>query len=164
MPGRVAQILCFVFFLLSVSTLPAADGSYTIREGETLFAVARKAQVPVDVLRACNGITDADKLKVGTVIRIPTLYTVKKGDTLYGIARAFSVPLGKLQELNLLAQDARIRAGDRIYIPVQNGVTIASQATEPVAIPSRTVLSRVFDSMTLEKSPSRSSGRSGLAA
>ena len=131
MPGRVAQALCFVFFLLSVSTLPAVDGSYTIREGETLFAVARKAQVPVDVLAAYNAITDADKLKVGTVIRIPTLYTVMKGDTLYGIARAFSVPIGKLQELNLLAQEARIRAGDRIYIPAQNGVMNAVLERDP---------------------------------
>ena len=134
MPHRVAQTLCFVFFLLSAITLKAVDGSYTIREGETLFAVARKAQVPVDVLRAYNGITDADKLKVGTVIRIPTLYTVKKGDTLYGIARAFSLPIGKLQELNLLAQEARIRAGDRIYIPGLDGVTNAAQAA---ALPPR---------------------------
>ena len=62
MSARVAQTLCLLLFLVSAVTSPAADGAYTIREGETLFAVARSAQVPVEILRQFNGIGDAARL------------------------------------------------------------------------------------------------------
>ena len=126
--ARVMQSWCLLLFFVSAVTLPAADGAYTIREGETLFAVARSAQVPVDILRDFNGINDAARLKPGTVIRIPQPYTVKKGDTLYGIARQFSVPVGKLQDLNRLGQNARIKTGDRLYVPTQQAAAAAAPA------------------------------------
>jgi LysM repeat protein len=51
--------------------------------------VARSAQVPVEILKEFNSISDAARLKPGTVIRIPQPYTVKKGDTLYELAQRF---------------------------------------------------------------------------
>jgi lipoprotein YgeR len=129
--ARFAQSLCLLLFLVSAVTSPAAD--YTIREGETLFAVARGAQVPVEVLQQFNGISDAARLKPGTVIRIPQPYTVKKGDTLYGIARQFSVPVARLQDLNQLGRNPRIKAGDRLYLPTQQAVTVATPADPGVA-------------------------------
>ena len=117
MPGRFLQTLCIVFFLASPFGLPALDSSYTIREGETLFSIARKVQVPVEVLSALNGIADASKVKVGTVIKVPQPYVVKKGDTLYGIARRFSIPLAGLLDLNSLSPDARIKVGEKLFVP-----------------------------------------------
>ena len=117
MSDRVVQSLCVSLFLMSAVLLSAADSQYAIKEGETLFSVARKAQVPVDILSAYNGISDAAKVKVGTIIRVPVPYTVKRGDTLFGIARSFSVSLGKILDLNRLPQDARIRVGDHLFIP-----------------------------------------------
>jgi lipoprotein YgeR len=118
MSGRAMQILCLLLLSASPLAVRAADGAYTIREGETLFGISRETQVPVDVLKDFNGIGDAARLKPGTVIRIPTPYTVKKGDTVYGIARQFSVPVARLQDLNKLGQKARIKTGDRLFIPV----------------------------------------------
>lgn len=117
MPSRVVQLSCLFLLVFGITAMPGADGQYTVKEGETLFAVARRAQVPVDVLSAFNGITDAGRVKAGTLLRVPAAYTVKKGDTLYGIARVFSIPVAKLLELNKLTQNARLKVGERIFIP-----------------------------------------------
>ena len=59
-----------IFFLAAFGIL-AGETSYTIKEGETLFSVAKRAQVPLDVLCAYNGIDNAARLKAGSVIRFP---------------------------------------------------------------------------------------------
>jgi LysM repeat protein len=136
MLARVAQLPCLFLLVLLAAALPAADSRYTIKEGETLFSVARRAQVPVDVLSGYNGVADAGKVKTGTVLRIPTGYMVKKGDTLYSIARTFSVPIGRLLELNKLGQNARLRIGERIFIP-QDPDPLVSRGADPVQKPPR---------------------------
>jgi lipoprotein NlpD len=149
MRGSVSHLWCtFSLLIAAVSvtaTLSAADNQYTIKEGETLFSVARRAQVPVGVLGSYNGIPDAGKVKVGTILRVPAAYTVKKGDTLFGIARSFGIPLARILELNKLSADARLKAGARIYIPqdadktsVQVAVTPAVQASSAHPDPSGT--------------------------
>jgi len=135
MRGRFVHISCLLLLTLAASMLPAADNRYTIKEGETLFSVARRAQVPVDVLSAYNGITDASKVKVGTVLHVPTTYTVRKGDTLFGIARTFGVPLARILELNKLGQSARLKVGIRIYVP-QDADKAPAQAGVQTAIQS----------------------------
>jgi len=134
MRGRLVHISCILSLALAAAMLPAADNRYTIKEGETLFSVARRAQVPVDVLSAYNGITDAGKVKAGTVLHVPTAYTVRKGDTLFGIARTFAVPLARILELNKLGQNAKLKVGSRIYIPQDEdkaGVQSAVQPSSP---------------------------------
>jgi murein DD-endopeptidase MepM/ murein hydrolase activator NlpD len=135
MSSRVAQFSCLFLFVIGAATLPGADSQYTVKEGETLFSVARRAQIPVAVITVFNGISDASRVKAGTVLRIPAVYTVKKGDTLYGIARTFGVPAAKLLELNKLAQNARLKVGERIFVPRDSGgevVRVADQAQNPV--------------------------------
>jgi lipoprotein NlpD len=129
------QWMCCALALVSAVALFAADTRYTIREGETLFAIARTAQVPLDALMAFNGILDASKVKAGTVIAIPAVYTVKKGDTLYSIARAHSVAVERLREVNRLPPDARIRPGDRLIVPsgAAAAPTPATAAVKPAA-------------------------------
>lgn len=132
MSARVVQHPCILFLLLAAALLPAADSRYTLKEGETLFSVARRAQVPVDILGTYNGIADAARVKTGTVLRIPAAYTVKKGDTLYGIARAFGLPVGKLLDLNRLSQSSRLKVGERIFVPrdADQGVGRTAEAAQ----------------------------------
>lgn len=146
MPSRVVQLSCLFLLVLGVTGLPGADSQYTVKEGETLFAVARRAQVPVDVLSAFNGIADAGRVKVGTVLRVPAAYTVKKGDTLYGIARVFGIPIAKLLELNKLAQNARLKVGERIFIPLEPEAG-APRASDSVQPPPRTDLPTATDAV-----------------
>jgi len=130
MPGRAVQQICLALLFFSASTAWPADTSYTIREGETLFGIAKKTQVPLDVLCGFNGIADAGKLKAGTVIRVPGAYVVKKGDTLYGVARFFGVPLARLLELNGMKENAKIKPGDRLFIPDGARGSAAPQVAE----------------------------------
>jgi LysM repeat protein len=131
MKGRVVYVLCLASLLLGAAALFAGDSTYTIKEGETLFAVARRLQVPVDVLSKLNGIADTGKVKAGTVLRIPIVYAVKKGDTLYGIARAHSVSLARLLDANNLDENAKLKVGEKIVIPGAGGTgsIIASQSS-----------------------------------
>jgi murein DD-endopeptidase MepM/ murein hydrolase activator NlpD len=154
MRGRVVQTLCIAVCLVISVTLPAMDNSYTIKEGETLFAVARKAQVPVDVLSAFNGITDASRVKAGMLIRIPGVRTVRKGDTLFGIARELSVPLATLLELNRLSKSTRIKAGDRLFVPQDavgqggaSGGQVSGSDPSDAMVPSSVSAARRIDAL-----------------
>ncbi len=130
MRGRFVQAICVTLCIL-LPLVGQADSSYTIREGETLFSVSRKAQVPVEVLRAFNDIADPAKLKAGTLIRIPAVRVVRKGDTLFGIARELSVPLASLLDLNRLSRTARLKVGDRLFLPQGAATAEAPQETMP---------------------------------
>ena len=122
MRGRFVYSTCCILLVLAAASLPvplaAGDNQLVIKEGETLFSVARRARVPVDVLGAYNGITDTDRVKVGTVLHVPAVHVVRKGDTLYGIARGFGMPLSRILELNKLSADALLKVGTRLFIPL----------------------------------------------
>ena len=141
MACRVARTLCMSFLLVSTFTLSALESSYTVKEGETLTAVARRVEVPVDVLSLFNNIPDPGKLRAGTVLRVPPVHAVRKGETLYGIARDYSVTLAKLLELNKLPANARIKVGSKLFIPMEIGGAgtpqIAEQSAEK-SVPTRT--------------------------
>jgi len=133
MVGRVGRLTCLVLFALCAQLVPAADIQYSIKEGETLFSISRKAQVPVDVLCLFNGIPDAGKVKAGTVVKVPTVYVVKKGDTIFSISRTFAVPVARLLDLNKLPQDARIKVGDKIFVPASGGASATEIAVTKAA-------------------------------
>jgi murein DD-endopeptidase MepM/ murein hydrolase activator NlpD len=129
MANRTARIaFAAILALQSAVGLPESS-SYTLREGDTLFSIAKKAGVPVDILCAYNSIEDAARVKVGMQIRFPGSYTVVKGDTLYAIAKAHSLPLADLLGLNKLRDTSLLKPGDRLFLPAG---AIADQASASV--------------------------------
>jgi lipoprotein YgeR len=138
MPGRAALLISCLLCIFCVAAVNGADSAYTISGDMTLFGIAKKSRVPVDVLKSYNGISDPSRLKAGTVIRIPASRTVVKGDTLYSIARSASVTLAQLLSLNGLADGSKIMPGDRIFIPAGPGTgaaTATAQKKPPSAAP-----------------------------
>lgn len=133
MPGRSALLISCVLCVVCVTAVCGADSAYTISGEVTLFAIAKKSHVPVDVLKAYNGIGDPSRLKAGTVVRIPLAHTVVKGDTLYSIARGAAVPLAQLLSLNGLTDGSKIRPGDRVFVPAKPGADTASVQKKPSA-------------------------------
>lgn len=76
---------------------------HVVREGETLYSVARSYGVPVSLLMTDNGITDPERLVVGEalVIQFPQqVYIVRPGDTLFSIARSSGLTLRQLYRNN----------------------------------------------------------------
>lgn len=166
MDGKVAARTILVFSILIAGSAFAGETAYTLSGGETLFSVSRKSKVPVDVLKAYNGISDPEKLKAGAVIRLPVGHAVLKGDTLYGIARSFSVPLARLLELNGLSESSRIKPGDTIFIPAGSATAVAkSQKTPSTSDTPPPVVSPKTGSSTSSTPPNAASAppRPGLA-
>jgi membrane-bound lytic murein transglycosylase D len=106
------------------------DGTYTVRSGDTLSAIASRYRVSVSELRRANGLSSS-RIYPGNRLTVPggsdggvtgqrsgstTTYRVRKGDTLYDIARQFGVSVTELRRLNGLS-DSRIYPGDVLRIP-----------------------------------------------
>ena len=97
------------------------DQFYTVKNGDTLFEIAKMYQVPVDVITRANRLSDPNTIFVGQVLRIPQSsrplwYMVRYGDTLYTIAKRFFTTVDNILALNSLANPDVIYPGDRIRI------------------------------------------------
>ena len=47
------------------------NGTYTVRQGESVYAISRTYGVPVAELQLANGITDPRGVRTGTVLKVP---------------------------------------------------------------------------------------------
>jgi murein DD-endopeptidase MepM/ murein hydrolase activator NlpD len=109
--------LLVLLFLLLPCFIPAANESYVLKKGETLYRISRKFDVPVSILQDFNGISDPSSLREGTRIKIPPRYTVEKGDTLYSISRQFDVDLKTLMDFNGISDSTSLGIGTVLYLP-----------------------------------------------
>ena len=128
--------LLVVLFLLLPCLIPAANESYILKKGETLYRISRKFDVPVSLLQRYNEIADPNSLREGTRIQIPPRYTVEKGDTLYSISRQFEVDLDALMDFNGISDSTALKVGAVLYLPGEGTVTGAvakGEAAEPTA-------------------------------
>ncbi len=150
------------FGLLALAPLAAAEPTYhVIQKGETLYSVARKYQLPYELIARANGISDPSHLVAGQRLLIPNLHKVEKGETLFGIAREYGVSLDALKSANKLGASAVIKPGEILVIPSQNlpgkaaGAGTASAGTASVATkaPAPTA-----PQATTQALPSRSAG------
>lgn len=123
---RMATLLAAVLLLAPVVPATAEGKPYTVVDGDTLYAISRRLQVPAAILQTLNGITDPSKLRPGTVLKVPSVHAVDKGETLYGIARQAGVKLDDLLALNGLSASSSIMPGDRIFLPAGARSTVAT--------------------------------------
>lgn len=99
-----------------------SDNTYTVKNGDSLWSIARTYNTTVDTLRKLNNLT-SDILKVGQILKVPSSesgttrsYTVKNGDSLWKIANEFDTTVSKLRELNGLSSND-LSVGQIIRIP-----------------------------------------------
>jgi len=134
MHGRKTYFTWFLLLAVSLHCVQADDSPYTVKEKETLFTIARRNQIPMDVLCRINGIQDPARIKAGTVLNIPRAHVVGKGDTLFAISRQYGVSLENLLSFNGLTDPGRIKTGDKIYLPpASDAAAAASSRTAPAA-------------------------------
>jgi LysM repeat protein len=104
---------------------------YTVRYGDTLFFLTRRAGVDLDTVREANCLT-SDELYSGNILYLPTapaqptpgcgpplnwvIYTVQPGDTLYSLATRNGVLVSDVVFANCLPS-VSISAGMRLYLP-----------------------------------------------
>ncbi|MDR1105558.1 MAG: M23 family metallopeptidase [Treponema sp.] len=94
--------------------------SYTVRRGDSVSGIAAANGISMDAVIACNGITNARRLREGQTLRIPNMdgipYTVKNGDSLSKISASFKAPLEAILDANDIETDD-ISGGTVLFIP-----------------------------------------------
>lgn len=137
MNKRSLFALCLTVSLtFAAATASAQALQHTLQKGETLYSVSKRYKVPYEALAAINDITDPTKVKVGTVLLIPSVHVVAKGETLYGIARQAGVSVGDLLAANKLNQGYLLKVGDVLVVPATAGesTTVASSTTTTIPV------------------------------
>ena len=113
---------------------------YTVKHGDSLWAIAHKNNVSIATIRKLNKLKPGQPLRSGMKLVLKEgkkpetatpaekkkkaqIYTVKKGDTLWGIARQHKTTVAKLRELNKMDKKAVIHRGMKLTV----GYTEVSQ-------------------------------------
>lgn len=95
--------------------------TYEVRQGDTLWGIARQHGVTVEQLRAWNGLGKESTIRAGQTLVVDPgetvlVHRVQRGDTLWGIARRHGVSPKQLMEWNDLTEDAVLRPGDEVKV------------------------------------------------
>jgi membrane-bound lytic murein transglycosylase D len=143
-------------FLAKPDAVPYAGyRMYTIRSGDSWYAIGRRYGVPVSVLKRMNRYS-SNIIRPGQEFMIPVTgkatasagkpsrsasrskpaknadkanYTIKPGDTLYNLAIEHGVSVKMLKQANGLGSARRLQIGQRLYIP--EPAQAAKQADKP---------------------------------
>jgi LysM repeat protein len=116
--------------------LPARDGYYVVRRGDSLAQIAQRYGLPMSDLLRLNGITNVGSIYVGQRLRVTArvapssaqpmlepqladnIYVVQGDDTLAAIAKKFNTTPQALMVANGLPNLKAIWAGQRLRIRV----------------------------------------------
>ncbi|WP_084140145.1 LysM peptidoglycan-binding domain-containing protein [Lacticigenium naphthae] len=141
-----------VIKLPSSSTTPPTTPTttYTVKAGDTLYAIALKYNTTVSTLVSLNNISNPSLISIGQVIKLPsssptppttptTTYTVKAGDTLYAIALKYNTTVSTLVSLNNISNPSLISIGQVIKLP--------SSSPTPPTTPTTTYTVKAGDTL-----------------
>lgn len=111
--------------------------THVVGSGESLSVIADRYGLSVDQLAAANGLTDANQVWAGSLLRVAAepppppgvgggggdggSYTIQPGDSLSDIAGQFGTTTSDIVEANGLEDANRIIAGRKLEIPGASG-------------------------------------------
>jgi soluble lytic murein transglycosylase-like protein len=117
---------------VAVLALGGPAGTYVVRPGETLSAIAGRFGVSVGDLAKANGISDPNRVFAGQTLKLPgttaaapapaptapaRVHTVAPGETLTGIAARYSASVAGVVQLNAIPDPNHVRIGTKLRIP-----------------------------------------------
>lgn len=109
---------------------PSTSIKYTVKPGDTLWAIARTYNTTVQAIATASAISNVNLIYVGQILTIPgttttpppiptpgTTYTVKSGDTLWAIAIRFGTTVQAIASANKIVNTNLIFVGQTLIIP-----------------------------------------------
>ncbi len=142
-PGKTAS--------LKKTSVAISGGStkYTVKEDDTLWALANRFNTTIDAIRAINNMNESASIQKGQVILVPKVadsgdakkksasassarkpgdelnaksvtYTVQKNDSLYVIAQKYGVDYRDIMLWNNITNHKKIKPGDRLVIKTKD--------------------------------------------
>jgi membrane-bound lytic murein transglycosylase D len=136
-PPRAAQTIAERASTMKNDDANVAVCSFTLREGDSLRAIAGAIGTSVETIVAMNDLRSADAGEGSTIflpVRARDLgallshreeieYAVQKGDTMYSIARRHSLTVDELLDLNQLDRDHKLRPGEKLRVGATRALT-----------------------------------------
>jgi len=122
-------------------TMPSGVAGQSVRAeaGDTVFALARKHDVPVRDLIEANGLAPPYQLRPGQTVLVPAVQThlVQPGETLYGLSRRYGVDMHEVARANGLSAPFAVRTGDRLRVPRRSPAEPIAVAARPQPLPAK---------------------------
>ncbi len=102
------------------ATTATTAGTYTVRYGDTLSAIASRYGTSTSTLASINGISNPNWIYPGQVLKLSggsstRTYTVRSGDTLSGIASRLGTSWTSLKAKNVISSANLIYPGQTLY-------------------------------------------------
>jgi LysM repeat protein len=100
---------------------------YTVRQGEDVYAIAKKFNISADELRWSNPdrLTRTDLVKAGDQLLVPpvdgVVVSIKATDTVQAIANAYKVDPQAIVDFNYLRDPEHLTAGAALVVPNGRG-------------------------------------------
>jgi len=106
----------------------AADKTYVVKKGDTLWDIARRFGTTTGTLRQLNGLSRAARIFIGQKLLLAgaqglssvnddyMVYIVRRGDTLADIARAFRTTVQTIMQINDINDASKLAVGTRLRI------------------------------------------------
>lgn len=151
---------------------PPGSFPYTVREGDTLYLLAKRFESSVSRLAELNSISDINVLNIGDTLCIPeplqyfpacktsNYYVVNTGDTLDSIAGYFGVSSAQIVYSNIGIDADSLYEGMILCIPLappklcirinRDTLTLSYFSGEEIHFPCKNVLSN-FSSQIVQK-------------
>lgn len=105
----------------AAATVQGLPTYYRVGEGDTLWAIAGRYGVRLDLIAKANGLSSDDLIYAGQCIVIPAgglIHRVVQGDTLWDLALCYGVALEEILSINNLNPDEPLMVGTELLIPV----------------------------------------------
>jgi cell wall-associated NlpC family hydrolase len=126
------KVMAIVLLALAYPPHGSAEERYTVKSGDSLYAIARSYGISVEALKEANGL-EGNHLKPKQVLLIPgpkkrpagkspqkvspgtEPYIVKQGDSLYTISKKTGVSIEEIKGLNKLQTDV-LKSGQKLAL------------------------------------------------
>lgn len=95
---------------------------YTVKQGDTLYKIAQKYNLPVEALLVANDdVIDSDLIYPDQKLAVPGPYIIAKGDTFYRIGTIYGISVSSLKAANPHLDAEALPVGAMVRIPASRG-------------------------------------------